>query len=295
VLRCKPQGSLDKTAHLIEREYVIQSVLGDSDVPVARMYHLCEDHSVIGTTFYVMQFVDGLVTEDPRLGCINPAQRREIYFNAVSVLANLHSIDWTNNSSLRSFGKPSGFLRRQVDRFGDQLDRYPEISSHNLRNLRALLESDLPEQRQTTLFHGDFRTANLATGPSGEICAVLDWELSTLGDPLVDLAYFLVPYHLSPENSILPGMYGLNLPDWHLPSEAELIRLYLETVKASDMPHWGGYLAFAIYRMTVITGGVFLRRAKADRRKLSANEHQVLSEFATAGCRVIDTELFQLK
>lgn len=283
VLRCPPPGSLDKTAHRIEREYTVQSALRPQDVPVADLYHLCKDDRVIGTQFYVMKFVEGRVIEDPRLECLAGSVRETAYLNAISTLARLHSVDWSECPELRNFGRPGGFLRRQLGRFGDQLDRYPAVSNHALIALRQRLEQTLPEEDRTALVHGDFRTGNLVIGPSGDIRAVLDWELSTLGDPLVDLAHFLIPYRLPHDNFLVPGMKGIDPAEVNLPSEATLINAYLDLSGQIRPGSWPAYKAFSLYRFSVITGGALLRRAAAESRCLNDEERGGLLQFAEAG------------
>lgn len=283
VLRCRPPDKPDRAAHRIDREYQVQSALCRTNVPVAKMYHLCEDESIIGTSFYIMEFVEGLVLEDPKLAGLSPGQRRSACLDAVAVLARLHRLDWTEEPGLVSFGRLGGFLRRQTEQFGRQLDDRPEISNPALAALRRAVEQSLPHDDRTVLVHGDFRTGNLVIDPSGKVRAVLDWELSTLGNPFADLAYFLIPYDLPHDNALLPGMKGIDPAVWELPSEADLIRDYLRLTGFAGIPEWNAYKAFALYRFTVITGGALLRRAQAESRSLDDGEHAVLDQFAKTG------------
>jgi aminoglycoside phosphotransferase (APT) family kinase protein len=255
VLRKKPPGKLLPTAHMIEREHRVLSALSGSDVPVPRVLLLCEDASVIGTPFFVMQYVEGRIFADPRLPGIEPAERRAVYGEMARVLAALHRVD-PMALGLGDYGKPGNYFARQIDRWSRQYEaaRTDELAS--LDRLIAWLPQNIPAGDDVALVHGDFRMQNLIFHPSEPtIVAVLDWELSTLGHPLSDLAYHCMPYHVAG-----PGHPGLDAGETPgLPSEHEHVAEYCRHAGRSVIAGWGFYMAFSLFRSAAIIQGVYKR------------------------------------
>ena len=257
VLRRKPSGTLLPTAHMIEREYKIMSALGPSDVPVPKLRLYCSDASVIGSEFFVMDYVSGRIFWDPTLPEVAPAQRRAIYSEMARVLACLHRVDYTA-VGLADYGKTGNYFARQIKRWSQQ---YEAASTDPLRAMDALmrwLPANIPDDDTTSLVHGDYRLDNMIFHPTEpRVLAVLDWELSTLGHPLADLAYSCIPYHLD-----APGRQPLELAAQSgsgIPSEAEYLADYFRLSARTQGLDMGFYLAFSLFRSASILQGVYKR------------------------------------
>ncbi len=197
VLRKKPSGELLPSAHAIEREYRVLTALRDVGFPVAKPLFLCEDKTVIGQAFYVMGFVKGRVFRDLTLPEINPSDRAAIYDSMNETLAKLHTVD-VRSAGLCNFGRIGGYVERQIRRWSDQYAASKTEDLDTMDRVMAWLPENLPENNLTTIVHGDFRLENIIfheTEP--RVLAVVDWELSTLGDPLSDLAYNCLPYYMA--------------------------------------------------------------------------------------------------
>src|SRR5215472_876229 len=206
VLRRKPPGKLLPSAHAVDREYRVITALGSTDVPVPRTYALCEDLSVVGTPFYVMECVHGRVFADPRMPGSDPAERSRIYDAMNDVLARLHRVDW-RAIGLADFGRTGNYVARQIHRWTTQYRASETEKIDSMERLIAWLPEHIPADDTTTLVHGDYRLANMIIHPrEPRVVAVLDWELSTLGHPLGDLAYNCVPYHTSSDS--MEGFQG---------------------------------------------------------------------------------------
>ena len=196
VLRKKPPGELLRGAHMIEREYRVFSALQGSDVPVPRVYLLCEDDVVVGTPFYVMEYIDGRVFQDPSLPGVEATERGKIYDAMGETLAALHSIDW-QAVGLADFGKHSAYVERQVRLWTKQFRAAETDPNPAMEKLIEWLPENIPDDDVTTIAHGDFRLENLIFHPAeSRVLALLDWELATLGHPLSDLAFNCMVYHL---------------------------------------------------------------------------------------------------
>jgi aminoglycoside phosphotransferase (APT) family kinase protein len=258
VLRKKPTGALLPGAHMIEREYRVISALKGSGVPVPAVPLLCEDPGIVGTSFYLMEFIDGRVFRDPALPGMPPAERAAIYQAMAVTMAHLHQVDW-RQAGLEGFGKPTGYLERQIALWTRQYlaGRTHEIPA--MENLAAWLPANLPRDARTTISHGDFRLENLIFAPDRpEVLATLDWELATLGHPFADLAYNCMIWHL-PADAPVPGLAGLDLAALGIPSEADYIAGYCAAAGIDRVPDYAFYLAFSFFRFAAIAQGIYAR------------------------------------
>ena len=294
VLRKKPPGELLPGAHRIEREFRIISALASHGVPVPEALHLCEDDTVIGTPFYVMEHIAGGVCQNPTLPGMTAAERTAIYASMAEVLAKLHCIDW-KTAGLGDYGKHEAYIERQIALWSHQYEASKTGDIAAMEQLMAWLPRNIPEDGETSLVHGDFRLGNLilgahalvAPGAPGapRIAAVLDWELSTLGHPLTDLAYNCLPYHLATSDDSLPGLVGADLEALGIPDEAAHVTAYCRAAGRGDgIQDWPFYITFAMFRLASISQGVYARALKGNASSANAmgfgERAMRLAEFA---------------
>jgi aminoglycoside phosphotransferase (APT) family kinase protein len=259
VLRRKPPGKLLPSAHAVEREFRVLEALQDSEVPVAHAYALCEDSEVIGSAFYIMDYVEGRIFWDATLPEVAREGRRAVYEEMVRVHAALHSVDYVA-VGLGDFGKPSNYIERQVARWTQQYRASETEKIEAVEKLIEWLPKHIPAGEQTAIVHGDYRLDNTIFHPSEpHILAVLDWELSTLGHPLVDFAYYCMRYHLPAIE--FRGLRGLDTASLGIPSESECVTQYcrlrgLAPVAPQD---WAYFKAFCMFRLAGILQGVLAR------------------------------------
>jgi aminoglycoside phosphotransferase (APT) family kinase protein len=259
VLRRKPPGTLLKSAHAVDREYRIMAALAQTDVPVPRVLHLCEEETIIGSMFYVMDYVEGRIFWDGRLPDLSLEERSGIYDSMNAALAALHKVD-PAAVSLADYGKPGSYFERQIARWTGQ---YRASETHPIREMDELitwLEGNTPEDDgRVSLVHGDYRLDNMIFEPAGtRILAVLDWELSTLGHPLADLAYQCMQWRL-PSEGAFRGLGGIDRKAHGIPTEAEYVELYCRRTGTEVVGHWPFYLAFSFFRLAAILQGVYKR------------------------------------
>ena len=270
VLRRKPPGKLLPSAHAVEREFRVIAALAGSEVPVARTYALCEDPGVIGSAFYVMDYVEGRIFWDAALPEVPAPDRRAIYEEMTRVLAALHAIDYTA-LGLGDYGKTGNYIGRQVARWTQQYRAAETETIDAMERLIEWLPLHIPAGEETCLVHGDFRLDNTIFHPrEPRILAVLDWELSTLGHPLVDLAYLCMRYHLPADE--LRGLGGVDAAALMLPTEAECVADYCrrrgrEPIAPQD---WTYYLAFCMFRLSGILQGVLARALQGNASSATA-------------------------
>ncbi len=259
VLRKQPPGKLVPSAHAIDREYRILDALGDSGVPVPAVRLYCDDASVIGTPFYVMEYVEGRVSHDPLLPDQDAASRSALYDSMNEALARLHLFDW-RAAGLDDFGKPVDYFARQVGLWSRQYDKARTNDVPAMDSLRRWLEQNLPDDQAATVVHGDYRIGNLIIHPSRpQVVAVLDWELSTIGHPLADLAFNCMTYRLQSGHPIAPGFVGTDLAGSGIPSEGEYLDAYARRTGRDPSPMWRFCMAFSLYRVAAIQAGVYAR------------------------------------
>lgn len=259
VMRRKPPGTLLPSAHAVDREYRVISALANTDVPVAKAYALCEDESVIGTAFYIMDYVQGRVMWDPTLPGMTPTQRKEIFNEMNRVIAALHSVDY-KAVGLETYGKPGNYLERQVARWTKQYRAAETEHMEAVENLIEWLPKNIPADDETRIVHGDFRLDNVIFHPTEpRILAVIDWELSTLGHPLADFAYHCMTWRMQPEQS--RGLAGLPLKELGIPTEEEYLAAYCDRTGRSGVSkaNWEYYMVFNMFRLVGILQGITKR------------------------------------
>ncbi|HWQ37586.1 MAG TPA: phosphotransferase [Burkholderiales bacterium] len=257
VLRRKPPGKLLPSAHAVEREYRVITALHGTEVPVARTYCLCEDPSVIGTTFYVMDYVEGRVLWDQTLPGMSKAQRRAMFDELNRVIAALHCVDYVT-LGLADYGKPGNYIERQIHRWIKQYRASETERIEAMENLIEWLPRNIPPEDETTIVHGDYRMDNVIFHPiEPRILAVLDWELSTLGHPLADFAYHCMYWRLT--SAEFRGIGGVDLKALGIPSEEEYVRMYCERTGRSSIAHWDFFMAYNMFRLAAILQGIMGR------------------------------------
>lgn len=270
VLRKKPAGVLAPSAHAIDREYRVMRALQGTGVPVPRMLAYCEDASIVGTPFYLMDFLQGRVFMDPALPDSTPAERGAIYREMGRVIAALHSVDPVA-VGLADYGRTGQYVRRQIDRWSRQCRALIVPLDDDMRKLMDWLPAHVPPGDETTLVHGDFRIDNLVFHPTeARVIGVLDWELSTLGDPLADLAYHCMAWNVSP--ALWRGMGGLDLPALGIPAEAQYLADYRAATGRDVQGHWSFYMAYNLFRMAAILYGIAQRAADGSAASADAEE-----------------------
>ena len=255
-LRRKPAGKLLPSAHAIEREFRVTHALHGAGFPVARPWLLCEDDSVIGTAFYVMDYVEGRVLWDQSLPGMAPAERAAIWDEMNRVIAQLHGID-IGATGLSDFGKPGAYIARQIERWSRQYRASETERIEAMDELITWLPGHIPPGEETTIVHGDYRLDNLILHPrEPRILAVLDWELSTLGHPLADFAYHCMSWHIPPGK--FRGIGGLPLAELGIPLEPEYVEAYCRrTGRAGINPaDWDFYMAYNLFRIAAIVQGI---------------------------------------
>ncbi|MBA8825974.1 aminoglycoside phosphotransferase (APT) family kinase protein [Saccharopolyspora lacisalsi] len=256
VVRRPPLGHVLATAHDMSREYRVMTALADTGVPVPATYLLCEDEEVIGAPFYVMEFVEGTVYRAPeQTGALSIAGREDLSLKLMDVLANLHAID-PATVGLGDFGRPDGFLHRQLRRWSKQLAASHTREISGITELHERLVARVPETRRAAIVHGDYRLDNVVVGAEG-ISAVLDWEMATLGDPLTDLGLLVVYWEGFDGIEHNPIAKGIG-PEYDFPPARELLRRY-SLSSGTDLSELDWYVAFGFFKIAVILEGIHYR------------------------------------
>lgn len=277
VLRRKPQGELLASAHAVDREFRVISALQNTEVPVPKTYVLCEDDSVIGSMFYVMEYMEGRILWDPILPEAQSANERAAIYDAMNAtLAALHNVD-VEAVGLADYGRPGNYFERQVTRWSKQY-RASEIDSiPDMETLMRYLAANMPpDDGCVSLVHGDYRLDNMmfhSTEP--RVIALLDWELSTLGHPLADLANQCMAWML-PSQGSMRGLSDINRTEWGIPSNDEYIAQYCKRTGRTEIEHWNFYLIFSLFRLAAIVQGI---RKRAQIGTASSNEADTRGEL----------------
>jgi aminoglycoside phosphotransferase (APT) family kinase protein len=254
VLRRKPFGPLLPSAHAVDREYRVITGLYPTGFPVAQPFGLCTDESVIGAQFYVMSYADGRNLWDGTLPDYAPAERTALYHAMIDTLAALHQTDYVA-AGLGDYGKPGNYFARQVERWTRQYRASETEHMPDVEQLIEYLPATVPEQMRTSIVHGDYRIDNLIfASDAPRVIAVLDWELSTLGDPLADFSYFLMSWATEPEGR--SGVKGRTGPDTGIPTLEEVVERYCAATGRDGVPQLDWYFAYNLFRLTGIVQGI---------------------------------------
>jgi aminoglycoside phosphotransferase (APT) family kinase protein len=259
VLRRKPAGTVLPSAHAVEREFRVLRALAGSAVPVPRALALCEDPAIIGSAFYVMEHVAGRVIWDQTLPEAAPAERAAMFDSMNATIAALHSVDW-RAAGLEGFGRPENYLARQIARWSKQYRASETAPIPAMDSLIEWLPRHLPARDASAIVHGDFRMDNLIFHPTEpRVIAVLDWELSTIGDPIADFAYNAMAWRISP--TLFRGLAGVDFAALGIPGEADYVAAYLRRTGFAPVAEWDYYIVFSLFRIAAILQGV-LKRAQ---------------------------------
>ena len=285
VLRRKPPGKLLPSAHAVDREYRVISALGATDVPVPRALLLCDDEDVVGTAFYLMEWVSGRIIRDPGFPQVAPADRPAHSEAIVDALARLHSVD-VRQVGLEDFGRMGGYVARQFARWSGQYMQ--DEAAGRVEAMDRLVEwlpTRMPRVDETCVVHGDYRCDNLIFHPTEpRVLAILDWELATLGDPLADFAYYLMVYRM-PEAGV-PGLAGRDLEALNLPDEAACVAAYCQRTGRDGIPDLDFYIAFNLFKLAAVLHGIKGRvlrgTAASARARQYAAKVEPLAELAWA-------------
>jgi aminoglycoside phosphotransferase (APT) family kinase protein len=266
VLRRKPSGKLLPSAHAVDREYRVTTALGQVGFPVARTWGLCTDESVIGAWFYVMDMVEGRVLWDASLPAYSPDERRAIYRAKIKTLAELHNVDYAA-VGLADYGKPGNYMGRQVERWMRQYKASETRTIDQMDRLADWLPRTLPPQERTSIVHGDYRLDNMIFHPrEPRVVAVLDWELSTLGEPLADFSYLLTNWRISAIAKI-PDLAAHGVP-----SIEEAVEDYCSLTGRAGLPDLNWYFAYNLYRLACIFQGILGRVRDGTAKRADAGE-----------------------
>jgi len=271
VLRRKPPGKLLPSAHAVDREHRVITALHASGFPVAKTYCLCMDDAVIGTAFYVMDYVAGRVLWEPSLPHL-PKDQRGAYFDELNrVIALLHSLDYAS-IGLSDYGKPGNYIERQINRWTKQYRASETERIEAMENLIEWLPKNIPAGDETTIVHGDYRMDNVMFHPTEpKILAVLDWELSTLGHPLADFSYHCMTWRM-PEGAHARGLAGADFAALGIPTEREYVAMYCRRTGRDRIDHFEYYLAYNMFRLAAILQGVMARALQGNAASAEALE-----------------------
>ena len=253
VLRKKPPGEILPSAHQVNREYRVMASLAETDVSVPKMHLFCDDPSIIGTDFFVMEMVEGRVIPDVTLPNFNPKERAALYDHLIEMLARLHQVDYQSVGLGEGFGRPGNYYERQISRWSKQYLASKTEELETMEHLMEWLPANIPQSDETVIVHGDYRLGNTIIHPTEpKIVAVLDWELSTLGHPLGDLAYCCMHYYDELENE-------KELTESGIPTENEFLARYCELTGREFIENWTFYIVYNFFRYAAIIQGVYKR------------------------------------
>lgn len=274
VLRKKPPGKLLPSAHQVDREYRVIKALSDhTDVPVPKPYALCQDDGVIGTAFYIMQFLPGRILADPKMPGISPADRGKIFDSMNDVLARIHNVDY-RAVGLGDYGREGQYVQRQIARWSSQYDLARTEHIEAMERLKQWLPENIPPGDETRINHGDYRLGNTIVHPTEpRVIAVLDWELSTLGHPLADLGYNCMMYHFGEGFGASGGYAGVDLKAFGIPTQDAYLAAYARRTGRKEVPFFDFFLAFSLFRLAAIVQGVYKRGLDGNASSESATKY----------------------
>ncbi|MDC3401575.1 phosphotransferase [Alphaproteobacteria bacterium] len=256
VLRRKPPGKLLPSAHAVDREYRVITALAKVNFPVARSYCLCEDESVIGTMFYIMDMVEGRILWDPCLPDLPRADRRPLFEAKIKTLADLHKVDYAA-IGLEDYGKPGNYFTRQISRWSKQYVASETQSIDSMNKLMDWLPNNIPNDDANSIVHGDYRLDNIVMHPTeNRVLAVLDWELSTLGHPLGDFTYHLMQWFMPTDGASTSSLLGVDFKELNIPNADEYTRLYCEHTGRDGIENMDFYIAYNMFRLAGILQGI---------------------------------------
>ena len=252
VLRRKPPGKLLPSAHAVDREYEVITALYETDVPVPKTYGLCEDDDIAGTSFFVMDFLDGDLFWDPMIPSVTNKDRTEIYQNKNKTLAKLHNVDY-KKFGLQDYGKPGNYVARQVSRWSKQYRASETDDIEAMNNLIEWLPKNIPDDDETSIVHGDYRLDNMIL-KDNKVIGILDWELSTLGHPIADFSYHCLSWRTQEA-----FWDHAKLKELGVPSEKEYMEMYCENTGKDLTKNWEFYMAFNMFKIAGILQGILGR------------------------------------
>lgn len=293
VLRRKPPGELLKSAHAVEREYRVLKGLAETAVPVPKVHFLSIDKTVVGTTFFVMEYVEGRIYWEASLPDLGREDRAEVFDQMNRTLAALHSVDY-EAVGLGEYGKPGNYFERQIARWSGQYSNDEEAGRiEAMDRLVSWLPRNIPEDEAISIVHGDFRLDNVIfRNERTELAAVLDWELSTLGHPLADFAYSCLPYRFPPQ--AFSGLKGLDLEALGIPGEEAFIRKYCERTGRDGLPDMDFYMAFNMFRLAAILHGILGRVKRGTATSNHAAQQGAMAEVL-AGMAWMEAEKMEAR
>jgi aminoglycoside phosphotransferase (APT) family kinase protein len=257
VLRRKPPGPLLPSAHAVDREFRVMGALAQTPVPVPRVHALCEDDTVIGSAFYVMEHLNGRIFWDQRLRGLPPTERAAIFDSMNAVIAALHTVDY-QAVGLADFGRPGNYMARQIVRWSRQYRASETETIAAMDSLIGWLPQHLPPEAPPGIVHGDYRMDNLVfhnTEP--RVIGVLDWELSTIGDPIADFAYHCLTWRVTPE--LFRGLAGVDFAGLGIPGETAYVAAYCRRTGRETIPGWEFYMVYSLFRIAAILQGIAKR------------------------------------
>jgi aminoglycoside phosphotransferase (APT) family kinase protein len=256
VLRRKPPGKLLPSAHAVDREFRIISALHAQGFPVPEPVLYCADDGIVGTPFFVMGHVEGRVFWEPDMPASDPAERAQVYDAMNATLSRLHTFD-PAAIGLADYGRGENYVARQVERWSKQYRASETQAIEDMERLIAWLPAHLPPPQPPRVVHGDYRLDNIILAPDApHIAAVLDWELSTLGDPLADFSYHLMQWHMPPADAGTGSLLGLDLTALGIPSLGDYVDAYVARTGLDPRPHLPVYFAYNFFRLAAILQGI---------------------------------------
>ena len=272
VLRRKPPGELLPSAHAVDREFRVISALHEQGFPVPKPYDLCEDADILGTMFYVMEKVEGRIFWEMSLPGMEPKERNAIFEAQLKTLTDLQKIDYSQ-AGLDGFGKTGDYMARQIHRWTKIYVASETTKINEMDNLNRWLPDNIPHSNETCIIHGDYRLDNIIIHPAKpQVMAVLDWELSTLGDPLADFVYHMAPWFLPTTDERISTLNGLNLKQLGIPEEEEYIRRYCDLMGRDMIANLNFYKAYTLWRVAAIYQGIAKRVLDGTAASADANQ-----------------------